>query len=168
MKANKILGYLAKSFPAMILASLATFLVITRLFPTAQVHGASMEPTLHEGDYLILDHGEISRGDIVVLRDPTRDRCLVKRVAGLGGDTIDVTEDGTLSVNGEEVPESYASTDGRAWSGTYPVTIPEGKCFLLGDNRDASMDSRTIGPVDLKNIIGRALFRLWPDACLLR
>lgn len=130
------------------------------------VNGASMEPNFQNGDYLIVD--EISyrfdapeRGDVVIFRYPLDpSQFFIKRVIGLPGENIKV-EDGKVFINGKVLDESkYLQNIDTA--GSIEVELAENEYFVLGDNRQASSDSRKWGEVDKKFIIGRAWLRAWP------
>ncbi|HUT96403.1 MAG TPA: signal peptidase I [Candidatus Paceibacterota bacterium] len=130
------------------------------------VNGASMEPNFHDGDYLIVD--EISyrfdapeRGDVVIFRYPLDpSQFFIKRVIGLPGESIKV-EDGKIFINGKDLDESEYLQDINT-AGSVEVKLAEDEYFVLGDNRQASSDSRKWGEVDKKFIIGRAWLRAWP------
>jgi signal peptidase I len=130
------------------------------------IHQISMEPTLHEGDRILISRlsyhfHDPKAGDVVVLHSPVdSSEDLVKRVVAVGGDTVAI-HDGDLFVNGAAVVEPYlAEQDIR---GEYPeTTIPEGQVFVLGDNRNNSGDSRLFGPIDVDSIIGSAFAIYWP------
>ena len=144
------------------------------LFQPFVVKGASMEPNYHTGDYLIVD--EISyrfhtpeRGDVIVFKYPYNpaDR-YIKRVIGLPGETVEikdgqiyVSENGKVSILNES---SYLSDDFiKTWKNldnTSPVTLKEGQYFVLGDNRNASSDSRRWGILPEQNIIGRSALQV--------
>ncbi|WP_284643736.1 signal peptidase I [Paenibacillus silviterrae] len=142
-------------------------------FHLSTVKGASMEPTLTEGEWLFINKtiqylGTPERGDIVVVRDPSGmdspHPYLVKRVVAVGGDEVQIIR-GKLLVNGAEVKESYIDSpieDGRF----EPLTVMEGTVFVMGDNRhrSASHDSRSFGPVPVGQIEGRAEWIVWPLA----
>jgi signal peptidase I len=130
------------------------------------IHQISMEPTLVEGDRVLISRlsyhfHDPKAGDVVVFQspvDPSED--LVKRVVAVGGDTVSI-HDGALYVNGAKVDEPYLFT--QDFRGEYPeTTIPEGQVFVLGDNRDHSGDSRLFGSIDRELIIGRAFAVYWP------
>ncbi len=130
-----------------------------------RVHADSMRPTLQSGDEIIVDRLSLvlrdpHRGELVVANSPNGG-LVVKRVAGLGGDTIGI-EDGVLVVNGKERREGYVdygSVDGFYFG---PVDVPPGEVFLLGDNRANSEDSRDFGAVREDEVVGRVLIRVWP------
>lgn len=90
------------------------------------------------------------------------EKYIIKRVIAVPGDIIDIKE-GYVTVNGEKLEESYIK--GQTFERSeffYPLTIPENKIFVLGDNRENSLDSRILGVIDYERIKGRVLFRLWP------
>lgn len=133
------------------------------------VSGESMYPTFHDGDYLIID--EISyrlddphRGDVIVFRYPLKpDRFFIKRIIALPNETISyndgelviTTEDGTEITIDEPYVATYRQPD-------FEITMTDDEYFVMGDNRDASSDSRVWGPLPKEFITGRALLRLLP------
>ena len=124
----------------------------------------SMEPTLQTGDVVLYTRtDQIVRGDTVVFeRGGT---IQIKRVIAVGGDAVDIDEQGRVCVNGVELSEGYlssANTDSGDVS--YPVTVPPGKLFVLGDNRVQSVDSRSgvLGFVEDSELLGIARVVLWP------
>ena len=132
----------------------------------------SMAPTLEAGDRVLvnrLSRTDIRRGDIVVIKRPKGDggriRELIKRVVAIGGDTIETHGD-RLVVNGQPVDEPYVTSDPGD-----PVPrqqVPAGHVFVLGDNRTASSDSRTFGPVPDDTVVGRAFLRVWGSGGIKR
>lgn len=134
-----------------------------------RVDGTSMEPTLLDGERLLISswHYTPAKGDIVVVDSYTPyGATLVKRVIAMGGDTVDIDfAAGIVYVNGEALDEPYtAAPTYLVESATFPLTVPEGCLFLMGDNRNRSKDSRSleIGCVDERDVLGKALFRLLP------
>jgi signal peptidase I len=129
----------------------------------------SMVPTLEVGDRVFVNKfiyrfHEPQRGDIVVFRDVEGpDEELIKRVVGLPGDEVTV-QHGVLSVNGERQEEPYINSKLPDRSSYGPITVPEGKDFVMGDNRDDSEDSRYFGPVPFENIEGEAFVTFWPPS----
>ncbi len=135
------------------------------------VNGTSMYPTLDEGDLMIVTSLPYTpkRGDIVVFQNPgLYERPFIKRVIAVEGDTLDIDFDTwSVYVNGEKLDESYinyeAGTTMRGKGGfEFPMTLPEGYCWCMGDNRNNSTDSRVIGPIDNRFILGQAVCRIWP------
>ncbi|MBQ5760311.1 MAG: signal peptidase I [Clostridia bacterium] len=132
------------------------------------VSGDSMYPTLHWGDRMLLrlNYNEPQRGDIVVIMAPEFDEePLVKRIIAVGGDEIDIDDEGNVWVNGEQLFEPYINEQYfNGGSMTYPFYVPEGEVFVMGDNRNYSADSRAeyIGALKVEDIIGRVFFRMWP------
>lgn len=135
------------------------------VFELVRVDGDSMKPTLYDGQTLFVEKislytGNIQRGDIVIVHYPGRTGAYVKRVVGLAGDTIRV-ENGYLYVNGEKQEEDYTLERVMNWD-TEQTLVPEGCYYVMGDNRNDSMDSRSIGPIPEDDLIGKALFVIWP------
>lgn len=125
-----------------------------------------MAPTLEAGDVVLVtrwapDPEELSRGDLVVFRDPVEDRQTLKRVVGLPGDEL-VVLDGVLHVDGEPVAEPWVDHD--LIDGYYSRTfrVPADHVFVLGDNRGNSVDSRDYGAVASADLVGVVLIRVWP------
>ncbi len=144
-------------------------LVFTFCFRVVGVDGESMMPTLNHGDWLTVKaiNTEINRGDIVIVTQPNdRNEPLVKRVIAVGGDTLDIDFfSGQVKVNGEIIDEPYIMEPTRN-KGDFdkPIKIPEGYVFVMGDNRNNSLDSRfdSIGIIDERYILGVANARMFP------
>lgn len=137
------------------------------------VSGASMYPTLHNGDRMVLSKvGDIHRFDVVILKAPDENVEYIKRVIGMPGDTVEM-KSGVLYINGKKVEQPFINTEALAKqtvfmddftleSLTGESKVPEGKYFVLGDNRGVSKDSRMIGFIDRSAIEGKAVFTIWP------
>lgn len=137
------------------------------------VSGASMYPTLHNGDRMVLSKvGDIHRFDVVILKAPDENVEYIKRVIGMPGDTVEM-KSGVLYINGKKVDQPFINTEALAKqtvfiddftleSLTGESKVPEGKYFVLGDNRGVSKDSRMIGFIDRSAIEGKAVFTIWP------
>ena len=141
-------------------------LIFTFIFRVVGVEGGSMMDTLYDGDRLILCPVLTSpeRGDIVVINRYAEDP-LIKRVIGVQGDTIEVDETlGKVRLNGELLDEAYIRYPTPAYDMSGAVTVPEGYVFVMGDHRNDSHDSRSedIGLVSVNDIVGQAVFRIWP------
>lgn len=162
---DEILSWVKVIVSAFVIA----ILLRTFIFQMALVNQSSMEPTLHEGQMLVIAKinylvGNPQRGQIVVLKDDTENKLLIKRVIGLPGETVEL-KDGKVFINDGELSPDYTAAP------TYPYmqdqnkwTLPEGEYFVMGDNREHSRDSRAadVGMIDRKKIVGEAVFRLWP------
>ncbi len=155
-------------FESIVFALTVLVLAFTFVVRVAAVSGSSMEPTLHEGDRLLLQSiGSPKAGDIVVTDDLIDyGKPLVKRVIAVGGDVVNIDfQSGVVYVNGEPLDEPYTAEPTWISEGQeFPLTVPEGYLFLMGDNRNASKDSRSteIGCIDERDILGKALLRIYP------
>ncbi len=143
--------------------------IFTVLFRVVGVSGESMKPTLNNGDWLAVKaiNTSYKPGDIVVVTQPNPlNEPLIKRVIAVGGDTVDIDiAEGTVSVNGNIISEPYIlEPTQRRFDVAFPVTVPEGKVFVMGDNRNNSLDSRysAIGFIDTRYLLGTAEFRFYP------
>ncbi len=149
---------------AMIVALVALVCLFTFLFRNASVIGDSMVPTLQDGDRLVLlDRvSDYRYGDIVVI-DRYVDKPLIKRIIAVEGDRLDIC-DGRVYVNGNMLTEPYIQGETVLRDFEGPTTVPEGKVFVMGDNRSVSLDSRSVsvGFISKKDIVGKAFFRIWP------
>lgn len=145
--------------------------VITQFIKPTLVRGDSMYSTLEEGDYLIINRmsykfGEPKHGDIIVFesdlqQDDGSSKDLVKRVIGVGGDTVKI-QNSKVYVNGSEISEPYIHNE--VTEGNIDTVVPEDKVFVLGDNREISLDSRydSVGFIDDSDILGKVVVRLYP------
>lgn len=130
-----------------------------------KVQGGSMEPTLHEGDRLFITRiGGVKAGDIVVSAQPNAyDELLIKRVIATEGQEVDIDfSTGEVKVDGVVLEEPYiAEPTHLSYDIQFPVKVEEGCVFLMGDNRNHSIDSRStdIGQADLRYLVGKVVFR---------
>lgn len=136
------------------------------VYAQAEVHNISMQKTLVEGQRLIEDKWSYrfkspEQGDIVIIHGPESPLRLVKRVIGLPGDVVDV-RDGSVYLNGEQLFEPYALGMTEPGGMRFPHEVAPGHLFVLGDNREHSVDSRSFGPIALSSIEGKAVYRIWP------
>ena len=150
----------------LVVAAAITALLATRLFVLLEINGASMAPTLNEGEIVILRQTkDIETGDLVGFY--YGGKILLKRAIGSAGDYIDIDEEGNVYVNNEMIDEPYLGEKklGRCEL-DFPYQVPEGMIFVLGDNRAVSIDSRikAIGCVEDGQIVGKVAFRAWPFA----
>ncbi|NBI93069.1 signal peptidase I [Lachnospiraceae bacterium] len=146
----------------MLAAAMAAAVLLETLFlPVLQIIGSSMEPALHEGDFVVaIRYTMPKRGDIVAFY--SGDKILVKRVIALPGEQINIDRDGKVSIDGELLEEPYLQ--GAAFGMCdikLPCQVMEGTIFVMGDNRGISVDSRSasVGCVREGQLIGKVIFR---------
>lgn len=158
---------------ALVGSVLTVVLVFTFLTRLIGVDGHSMVPTLQNGDRLLvlssLLDSDYEYGDIVVLREESfLEEPIVKRVIATEGQTVDIDfEAGVVYVDGEALDEPYINEPTYMEEGTeFPLTVPEGCIFVMGDNRNHSSDSRDsrLGTVDTRCVLGKAVFLAFPGA----
>lgn len=138
------------------------FLFFRFVIGVSIVSGRSMMDTLNNGDVVVFTriHGQVERGDVVAVSLPSGDH-YVKRVVATGGDTVDL-RDGVLYVNGEPENDERIKGETLAEEGAfaYPLTVQEGDLFVLGDNREESIDSRFFGSISSFQIEGVLKLRI--------
>lgn len=163
-KKAKIKKTLRSAAAILIVVAAIAVLLSTLVLPVIQVSGDSMEPSLHNGDIIVLHKVQKFQGGQLCCVS-WQNKLLLKRVIGLSGDDITIDEEGNVYVNDELLDEPYAQNKCLGECDiTFPYHVPEGKLFVLGDRRDTSIDSRSsaIGCVDKEQIIGQVLFKIWP------
>jgi signal peptidase I len=147
-----------------LILSVILFAAINAVSARIRVDGASMEPTLQSGEFVIVNKlayviGQPKTGDVIVFhfpRDPEQE--YIKRVIGLPGDQV-VIKEGRVTVNGQLLEEEYIAA-----SPVYEATwdVPSDSLFVLGDNRNNSSDSHSWGPVPVEYVVGKAILIYWP------
>lgn len=137
------------------------WLLVFKVFGIMRVTGNSMRPGYHSGDivfFIRIIPEDVSYGDVIIVKD-MQGEYLIKRVAGLPGDRVEMDREGHLVRNGEKIQETdilYGESE-TADCISYPYTVPEGNYFFLGDNRSVSVDSRILGTITEKEIKGRII-----------
>lgn len=161
------------------------------LYAPSKIVGDSMENTIYNHEWIILDKIKINqidpgRGDIVILEGEPKKYTLfkflnnsdfakhflpapigedwIKRIIAIGGDTVDIIDD-SIYINGEKLYEPYLKEENKTYDRhliEFPFTVPEGEYFVMGDNRAVSHDSRNFGSIEREAIIGTSEIRIWP------
>ncbi len=148
----------------LLMVAAVAVLIATLVLPVLQISGTSMEPTLKNGEIVVLlKSAKLNRGDLCGFS--YSNKILIKRVIGLPGDMLVIDENGTVFVNGEEVFEPYITNKGLGECDIeFPYIVPENEYFLMGDHRQTSIDSRStvIGCVQKEQIIGKLFLKVWP------
>ncbi|MDD7215101.1 MAG: signal peptidase I [Anaerovoracaceae bacterium] len=147
--------------------------IILAFFKPIIVQQESMQPNFYSGDYLITSRqayrlfGQPERGDVIVFKSHLYDekgkqKNLIKRIIGLPGDTVEI-KNGDVYINGELLQEEYVAEQGLSGE-MEAVTVPEGRLFVMGDNRRVSQDSRSpeVGTIEMDSIVGKVVLRLYP------
>ena len=156
---REVYGWIFSLLAAVVVALTLRFFV----FEFVRVDGQSMMPTLQDEEYVFMERvtywfSEPQYGDIIICHFPDSPDTYVKRIIGVGGDTLRVT-DGVLYINGKARADYF---DGHMEREMAQITVPEGFVFVMGDNRNNSTDSRVVGALPLNMVLGKALFVIWP------
>jgi len=169
---NRLFDSLIEIVTTVALAVILYFVIQTFFVQTFRVEQSSMLTTLHPDQHLLIDKltprfDDYSRGDIVVFHPPDTfvggdGTPFIKRVIGVAGDHVEI-HDNAVWVNGARLVEPYVdpsfAINPQTWDA---IDVPAGELIVMGDHRDASVDSRDFGPVPVANVIGRAVLRFWP------
>ena len=158
---NKALG---GTIYVLTMVAAVAVLIATLVLPVLQIEGTSMEPTLVNGDIVLLTKTtSFHRGELCGFS--WNNKLLIKRVVGIPGDWIEIDIDGTVYLNGEKLNEPYAEQLAMGECDLeFPFQVPQEQYFVLGDLRESSIDSRNtlIGCVEKEQVVGRVFFRIWP------
>ncbi len=155
---------MADTIGSLLVVAAIAVLVSMLFLPVLRVTGTSMTPTMQNDELVICSkRSNFECGDIIAFY--YNNKILLKRVIGVSGDWIDIKEDGTVYVNGEELIEPYVEQKALGECDIeFPYQVPDNRIFVMGDHRETSIDSRstTVGCIADEYIIGRVFFRLWP------
>ena len=153
------------TFLSLVVVAAVAVLVAVLFLPILRIYGKSMNGTLDSGDIAVsVKSPSMKTGDIIAFY--YNNNILVKRVIANAGDWVDIDKDGNVYVNNVKLEESYLKYP-KAYGETnieLPYQVPEGKIFVMGDNRSVSIDSRntSIGCVSDEQIVGKIVYRVWP------
>ena len=155
---------LRSTINALVVVAAAAALVATLMLPVLQIAGTSMEPNLNDGDIvLLIKTDKLETGDLCAFY--YSNKILIKRVIGTPGDYIWIEKDGTVFLNGEALDEPYLVNKALGECDIdFPYQVPENYFFMMGDQRETSIDSRStvIGSISTDQMIGKIICKFWP------
>ncbi len=155
---------LRNTFFALLVVAAAAVIIAVLILPVMRIRGESMSGTLEDGDIVVsLNDKKYETGDVIGFYYD--DSILIKRVIAAAGDLVDIDHEGNVFVNGALLDEPYVR--GKAMGDCsigLPCRVPDGRCFVMGDHRETSIDSRSsgVGCIADDMVVGRLLFRIWP------
>lgn len=174
---HPIWGYFVDTIETIVVAAAIFVVVYLFLLQPHQVRGASMEPNLMDGQYILTDKisyrfNEPRRGDVIVFKAPVDESFdYIKRIIALPSESVSI-KNGEITIKNEENPKGFVlkepyKINGSSQAGSLlengkEIKLGENSYFVLGDNRNQSFDSREWGELPKKNIIGKAWLRYWP------
>ena len=149
---------------SLLVVAAAAVLVAVLLLPVLQINGTSMTETLQDGDIVVaISNSRFKTGDVIAFY--YNNNILVKRVIAAAGDWVDIDDEGNVYVNGEQLNEPYVAEKALGTCDIeLPYQVPDGKCFVMGDHRATSIDSRStaVGCISESGVVGKIMFRVWP------
>ena len=161
---HRFRNMVTSTFLTLVVVAAAAVLVAVLFLPVLRIYGKSMRGTLDNGDTVVSGkRSNMKTGDVVAFY--ANNNIVVKRVIAGPGDWVDIDKDGNVFVNHEKLEEPYL--DDKAYGETnieLPYQVPDGRIFVMGDNRSVSIDSRntSIGCVSEEQIVGKIVYRVWP------
>lgn len=162
---SKYIKILMSTVYTLIIVASVAALIATLIMPVLQISGSSMSPTLNEGEIVLsIKTKNLQTGDVIAFYHGNK--ILVKRVIASSGNWVNITEDGSIYINDKLLEETYIEKKhyGNDTDIEFPYQVPEGSYFVLGDDRETSIDSRNslIGSILQEDVIGKAIFKVWP------
>ena len=161
---HRFRNMVTSTFLTLVVVAAVAVLVAVLFLPVLRIYGKSMNGTLDNGDIVVsVKSSNMKTGDVIAFY--YNNNILVKRVIAGPGDWVDIDKDGNVFVNNERLNEPYL--DDKAYGETnieLPYQVPDGRIFVMGDNRKVSIDSRntSIGCVSEEQIVGKIVYRVWP------
>ena len=161
---NRYIRVLKSTIYSLVVVAAIAVLIATLVLPVLQISGTSMEPTLNNGEIVVLvKNSKLKNGDLCGFS--YSNKILIKRIIGIPGDVIVIDEEGNVNVNGVVLEEPYISEKGLGECDIeFPFTVPDGSYFMLGDHRETSIDSRStvIGCITQEQMVGKIILKIWP------
>lgn len=155
---------LGNTVAILLVVAAVAVLLVTLFLPVLQVSGTSMEPTLEDGDVIVLVKTlDFESGDLCAVR--VAGNVLLKRMIAGPGEWVNIDKEGNVYVNGELLEEPYVTDKSLGITDiTYPYQVPDNSIFVMGDHRSVSVDSRSseVGCIPYDKVIGRVVLRIWP------
>lgn len=145
------------------IAVVAVFILLRVFFGIAIIRGTSMVPAYRDGDIVLFTRilNEYQTGDVIFVGTENARKDYFKRIVGLPGQTVDINDTGAVLIDGEPLAESYIYERTEITNNVqYPVILGLNECFIMGDNRTNSRDSREFGPIDMAQIDGKVFFMI--------
>ena len=161
---HRFRNMVTSTFLTLVVVAAVAVLVAVLFLPVLRIYGKSMRGTLDNGDIVVsVKSSNMKTGDVIAFY--YNNNILVKRVIAGPGDWVDIDKDGNVFVNNQKLSEPYL--DDKAYGETnieLPYQVPDGRIFVMGDNRKVSIDSRntSIGCVSEEQIVGKIVYRVWP------
>ena len=161
---HRFRNMVTNTFLTLVVVAAVAVLVAVLFLPVLRIYGKSMRGTLDNGDIVVsVKSSNMKTGDVIAFY--YNNNILVKRVIAGPGDWVDIDKDGNVFVNNQKLSEPYL--DDKAYGETnieLPYQVPDGRLFVMGDNRKVSIDSRntSIGCVSEEQIVGKIVYRVWP------
>lgn len=161
---SRFFGTVRSTIFILIVVAAIAVLTAVLLLPVLRIYGKSMHGTLNDGDIVVSVNGSnFETGDVIAFY--YNNNILVKRVIARSGDWVNIDKDGNVYVNEVQLDEPYITDKSLGETNIeLPYQVPDGKIFVMGDNREVSIDSRNtaVGCVSQEQIVGRIVFRVWP------